>query len=140
MMEIKVRRLELEGLDLQAAGAARRRAVDAAAADADAATIDLPAPIQPGADSTAGPDFGLVAIGLIDAMTGASQALDRVSLVHGHLEVLNEALAKRTVYDDFQLSFARSHETASIAVARRGRRGAGASKRRRAAARSGRCR
>ena len=56
-------------------------------------------------------------------MTGASQALDRVNLVHGHLEVLNEALAKRTVYDDFQLSFVRSHETASISVGAKGPQG-----------------
>jgi len=122
-LEIKVHRLELDGLDLRLRVRPDGALSIAAAADADAATIDLPAPLPPGAESTAGPDFGLVAIGLIDAMTGASQALDRVSLVHGHLEVLNEGLAKRTVYDDFQLSFVRSHETATMSVGAKGPQG-----------------
>ena len=122
-LEVKVHRLELDGLDLRLWVRPDGALSIAADADADAATIDLPAPLPPGAESTAGPDFGLVAIGLIDAMTGASQSLDRVSLVHGHLEVLNEALAKRTVYDDFQLSFVRSRETASISVGAKGPQG-----------------
>jgi hypothetical protein len=122
-LEIKVHRLELDGLDLRLRVRPDGALSIAADADADAATIDLPAPLPPGAESTAGPDFELVAIALIDAMTGASQSLDRVSLVHGHLEVLNDALAKRTVYDDFQLSFARSHETASISIGAKGPQG-----------------
>jgi hypothetical protein len=122
-LEIKVHRLELDGLDLRLWVRPDGALSIAAAADADAATIDLPAPLPPGAESTAGPDFGLVAIGLIDAMTGASQSLDRVALAHGHLEVLNEALGKRTVYDDFQLSFAKIGETASISVGAKGPQG-----------------
>jgi hypothetical protein len=122
-LEIKVHRLELDGLDLRLTVRPDGALSVAAAADADAATIDLPAPIPPGAESTAGPDFGLVAIGLIDAMTGASQSLDRLALAHGHLEVLNEALGKRTVYDDFQLTFAKIHETATISVGAKGPQG-----------------
>ena len=56
-------------------------------------------------------------------MTGASQSLDRVDLVHGHLEVLNEALAKHTVYEDFKLSFAKDGGTAAISVEARGPQG-----------------
>ena len=52
----------------------------AAAADADAVTFELPAPLPPGADSDGRAGFRAVAIGLIDAMTGASQSLDRLSL------------------------------------------------------------
>ena len=122
-LEIKVHRLELDGLDLRLRVRPDGALSIAAAADADAATIDLPAPIPPDAESTAGPDFGLVAIGLIDAMTGASQSLDRVALAHGHLEVLNEALGKRTVYDDFQLSFAKVGEAASVSVGAKGPQG-----------------
>ena len=122
-LEIKVHRLELDGLDLRLRVRPDGALSIAAAADADAATIDLPAPIPPDAESTAGPDFGLVAIGLIDAMTGASQSLDRVKLAHGHLEVLNEALGKRTVYDDFHLSFTKSGEAASISVGAKGPQG-----------------
>jgi hypothetical protein len=123
MMTVKVRRLELEGLDLKLRVRPDGALSIAAAADPAAATIDLPAPVQPDAESTAGPHLGQVVIGLINAMTGASQSLDRVSLVHGHLEVLNEALAKSTVYDDFQLSFARADKEATIAVAAKGPQG-----------------
>ncbi len=122
-LEVKVRRLELEGLDLRLRVQPDGALSIAAAADADAASIDVPAPVQPDAELTAGPDFNLVAIGLIDAITGANQPLDRVSLVRGHLEVLNEALAKDTVYDDFQLSFVRGHGAASIALAAKGPQG-----------------
>ncbi len=122
-LQVKVRRLELEGLDLRLRVRPDGALSIAAAADPDAATFDLPAPVQPDSESTAGPDFNLVAIGLIDAITGADQPLDRVSLVHGHLEVLNEALAKRTVYDDFQLSFERRDETATVALAAKGPQG-----------------
>ena len=38
-------------------------------------------------------------------MTGASQALDRVGLTRGHLELENEALGKKTVYDDLAALF-----------------------------------
>jgi hypothetical protein len=121
--QIKVKRLDLDGLDLRLTVRPDGALSIAAAADAGAATIDLPAPISPDAESTAGPDFGLVAIGLIDAMTGASQSLDRVNLIHGHLDVLNEALAKHTVYDDFKLTFARDGGAAAIAVEAKGPQG-----------------
>jgi len=122
-LEIKVHRLELDGLDVRLQVRPDGALSIAAAADADAATIDVPAPAPPGGESAAGPDFGLAAIGLIDAMTGASQSLDRVNLVHGHLEVLNEALGKRMVYDDFQLSFAKVRETATISIGAKGPHG-----------------
>ncbi len=121
--DVKVKQLDLDGLDLRLRVRPDGALSIAAAADADAATIDLPAPVSPEADSIAGPDFGLVAIGLIDAMTGASQSLDRVNLVHGHLEVINEALDKRTVYDDFKLTFARDGGSAGIAVEAKGPQG-----------------
>ena len=78
-LEIKVHRLELDGLDLRLRVRPDGALSIAAAADADAATIDLRLRFRPAPSSTAGPDFGLVAIGLIDAMTGASQSLDRVA-------------------------------------------------------------
>ena len=123
---VKVRRLELEGLDLRLSLRPDGALSIAAAADPAAATIDLPAPFR----GAVAPDFGLVAFRLIDAMTGASQALDHVELARGHLEVANEALGKRTVYDDLALSF--DNETATrrrSAPRRAARRDAGRSRR-----------
>ena len=49
-LEIKVHRLELDGLDLRLQVRPDGALSIAAAADADAATIDLPAPLPPGAE------------------------------------------------------------------------------------------
>jgi hypothetical protein len=119
--EIKVRRLELDGLDLRLRLRPDGALSIAAAADSTAAIIELPAPAASESRSTAAaPDFGLVAFRIIDAMTGASQALDRVGLTHGHLEVENEALGKKTVYDDLSLSFDKDADTAAIRASARG--------------------
>jgi hypothetical protein len=119
---IKVRRLELDGLDLRLGLRADGALSIAAAADSTAAPIELPAPAA-SAPADAAPDFGLAVFRLIDAMTGASQALDHVALTHGHLEVENVALGKRTVYDDLSLSFDKTADAAAIHVSARGAAG-----------------
>ena len=120
-LEIKVRRLELDGLDLRLRLRPDGALSIAAAPDSTAAPIELPAPAasEPASAATA-PDFGLVAFRIIDAMTGASQSLDRVGLTHGHLEVENEALGKKTVYDDLSLSFDKGADAATIQASARG--------------------
>ncbi len=121
---IKVRRLELEGLDLRLRLRPDGALSIAAAADSTAATIELPAPAAPeSASAGAAPDFGLLAFRIIDVMTGAGQALDRVALTHGHLEVENEGLGKKTVYDDLALSFGKEADAAAIHVSARGSAG-----------------
>ena len=115
---VKVRRLELEGLDLRLSLRPDGALSIAAAADPASATIDLPAPAPH--EGAAAPDFGLVAFRLIDAMTGASQVPDHVELAHGHLEVANQALGTRTVYDDLALSFDKDGDAASIRASARG--------------------
>ncbi len=122
--EIKVRRLELDGLDLRLRLRPDGALSIAAGADSTAATIELPAPAaSESASAATAPDFGLVAFRIIDAMTGASQSLDRVGLARGHLEVENEALGKRTVYDDLSLSFDKSADAATIHASARGSAG-----------------
>jgi hypothetical protein len=121
---VKVRRLELDGLDLRLGLRPDGALSIAAAADATAAPIELPAPARSAsAPAGAAPDFGLTIFRIIDAMTGASQALDRVALTHGHLEVENEALDKKTVYDDLALSFDKDADAAAIHVSARGSAG-----------------
>jgi hypothetical protein len=123
---IKVRRLELDGLDLRLRLRPDGALSIAAAADPTAATIELPAPApapSASAPTAVAPDFGLAIFRIIDAMTGVSQALDRVALTHGHLEVENEALGKKTVYDDLALSFDKEADAAAIHVSARGSAG-----------------
>ena len=124
-LAITVRRLELDGLDLRLRLRPDGALSIAAAADSTATSIELPAPAPApsAAAPTAAPDFGLAMFRIIDAMTGAGQALDRVALAHGHLEVENEALGKKTVYDDFALSFGKEGDAAAIHVSARGSAG-----------------
>ena len=125
-LAIKVRRLELDGLDLRLRLRPDGALSIAAAADPTATTIELPAPApspSAAAPTAAAPDFGLAMFRIIDAMTGAGQALDRVALAHGHLEFENEALGKKTVYDDLALSFGKEGDAAAIHVSARGSAG-----------------
>lgn len=122
--EIKVHRLELDGLDLRLMVRPDGDLSIAAAADADAAPIELPAVAAPGPEAAPpAPDFGLLAFRMIDAMTGASQSLDRVALSQGHLEVENVSLGKKTVYDDLSLTFDKSGDDAVVRASARGSAG-----------------
>ena len=121
-LEVKVRRLELDGLVLKLRVAPDGALSVAAAGATDAASIELyapaanPAPANPPADVNP----ALMALAAIDALTGTRQPLDHVSLMHGHLEVDNEALDKKSIYEDFALSFDRGDVAASIEASARG--------------------
>ena len=121
--DVKVHRLALDGLDLRLSLRKDGTLSIAAGSDSNATTIDLPAPAAADGNNGAAPDFGVVAFRIIDAMTGASQALDRVALTHGHLEVENVAQDKKTVYDDFSLAFDKSGQDAAIHASARGAAG-----------------
>ena len=93
----------------------------AAGADTGASTVEFPAAAPAaGSPSPERARFGMLAFRVIDAMTGASQSLDRVDLTHGHLEVDNEPLAKKVVYDDLSLSFGKSGTDAVILASAKG--------------------
>jgi hypothetical protein len=116
-LEVKVRRLELEGLTV-ALRVKPDGGLSVAAADSqDAASIELMAPRHSAAPT---PDLPILAAGLIDALTGSAQALDRVSLVNGRLQVENQALNKTSVYEDFRVLYQRDGESARVAVSARG--------------------
>ena len=119
-LEVKVHRLEIDGLDLRLHLRQDGALSIAAAADSTAATIDLPAPAAPESAKGVAPDFGVVAFRIIDAMTGSSQSLDRVELTHGHLEVDNEARGAQTIYDDLSLAFDKSGDAATVRASARG--------------------
>ena len=106
-LDVKVRRLELDGLVLKLHVRPDGTLTVAAAPSTEAATIEIPSPPggQGGASSA---DPATLAVGAIDAMAGSSQALDHVSLANGHLEVENEALGATTVYEGFTVAFDKS--------------------------------
>ncbi len=115
-LDIKVRRLELDGLDVKLR--VRRDGGLSVAAVAD----DSAAPIELGRTPASAPavDFGLVLAGLVEGVAGARQALDHVSLVKGRLEVVNEALGVSSVYNDLTLAFDRSGQTADVSMSAQG--------------------
>ncbi len=121
-LNVKVRRLELDGLVLKLRVRPDGALSVAAAGASDATSIELPAPpVNPAAASNATDgNPGLLALGLIDAMAGSRQPLDHVSLAHGHLEVENEGLDKKSVYEDFAISFDRGDDGASVETSARG--------------------
>jgi hypothetical protein len=119
-LEVKVRRLALDGLVLKLRVRPDGALSVAAAGATDAASIELYAPGANPGPNAVNADPGLLALGLIDAMAGSRQPLDHVSLAHGHLEVENEALGKKSIYEDFALSFDRSAVEASIETSARG--------------------
>jgi hypothetical protein len=116
--DVKVRRLELEGLTLELRvrpdGAV---SVAAASAAKDVASLQLTPPVG---GSVVGGNPGLLAAGLIDALTGGDQALSRVSLVNGRLDVENEALNKTSVYKNLAIAFGKDGDAAKIKVSAEG--------------------
>ncbi|MBV8662572.1 MAG: hypothetical protein JO107_05670, partial [Hyphomicrobiales bacterium] len=117
---VKVRRLELDGLDLRLHLRQDGALSIAAAGDPSATTIEMPAPSVAPPEQPSAPDFGLLVFRVIDAMTGASQSLDRVALVHGHLVIENDGLARPTVYDDLAIAFDKNGDDATIQASAQG--------------------
>ena len=114
LLDVRVRRLELDGLDLRLRVAADGALSLAVASDSGATPIPLPAaaPAGEGAPGLAG--FVRVAA---EAMAGAAQALDRLTLANGHFEIDNDATQRSVVYKDFAVVFdhsgSRAHATIS---------------------------
>jgi hypothetical protein len=98
-LDVRVSRLELDGLDLRLRVAADGAVSLAAASDSGATPI-------PPASSTGGAT-GLAALirAAAEAMAGATQALDRLTLANGHFEIDNEATQRSVVYDDLTFIF-----------------------------------
>jgi len=117
LLDVRVRRLELDGLDLRLRVAANGALSLAVASDAGATPIPLPTP-----PSTGGNAAGLAALvrSAAETMAGAAQALDRLTLAHGHLEIENDATGRSVVYNDFAVSFDRSGSTARATVSATG--------------------
>src|SRR6202453_1381049 len=117
LLDVRVRRLELDGLDLRLRVDADGALSLAVASDSGATPIPLPGPVSAGAGGT-----GLAALvgGAVEAMAGATQALDRLTLANGHFEIDNEATQRSVIYSDFAVVFDHSGSSARAALSATG--------------------
>jgi AsmA-like C-terminal region/Protein of unknown function len=117
LLDVRVRRLELDGLDLRLRVAADGALSLAVAGDSGATPISLPS-----AASSGGTSPGLVALvrAAAETMAGATQALDRLTLANGHFEIDNEATQRSVVYKDFAVTFDHSGSRAHAAISATG--------------------
>src|SRR5579863_121441 len=117
LLDVKVRRLELDGLDLRLRVAADGALSLAVASDSGATPISLPGatPVDGGAPGLA----GFVRF-VAEAMAGATQALDRLTLAGGHFEIDNDATQRRVVYKDFDVVFDHSGSRAHAVISATG--------------------
>ena len=117
LLDVRVRRLALDGLDLRLRVAADGGLSLAVANDLGATAIPLP-----DATSAGGNSAGLAAFvrGVADAMAGATQALDRLTLANGHFEIENEATQRSMVYSDLAVTFDHSSSRAQATISATG--------------------
>ncbi len=107
--QVKVRRLELDDLGLRLRVAADGSLSIAAAGDEAAAPIALP---SNGSGLESLNIATLVRAGA-EAMAGASQALDRLTVANARFEIDNEATGRSVSYRDFNLVFDRTGDEAN---------------------------
>ncbi len=125
-LQVKVRRLDLVGLDLRLTVRPNGGLSVEGASEPGSVAIDLPSP-EPtaspnsnGASSgTAAPlasQFGPLVWSLVETMTGQNQALDRLGIAHGRLEVEDQANNRTSIFQDFDLAFDRSGAVAALKI------------------------
>ena len=102
-LEVKVKRLELVGLDLrmtvQPGGALSLEG----AREPNAVAIDLPPPPAAAPDAPApafAAEIGPLVWNLVEAVTSQNQTLDRLGIAHGRLEVEDGATHRKVVFED----------------------------------------
>jgi Protein of unknown function/AsmA-like C-terminal region len=117
LLEVKVRRLELDGLDLRLRVAADGALSLAVASDSGATPIPLPGATPAGEGVT-----GLAPLirAVAEVMAGATQAMDRLTLANGHFKIDNDATHRSIVYDDFAIVFDHSGSRAHAAISATG--------------------
>jgi len=104
--KLVVRRLELDGLDLRLRVAADGSLSIAAAGDESAAPIALPS----GGSGLESLNIATLVRAGAEAMAGAGQALDRLTLADALFEIDNKATGRSVTYRDFNLVFDRLRE------------------------------
>ena len=122
-LDVKAKRLELVGLDLHLTMQPDGSLSVEGAKAPDAVAIDLPAPPKKAADAQAqdggsppplAEQVGPLVWRLIEAITGQDQALDRLGISHGRLEVEDGVTHRKTVFQDVDLAFDKSGAIAGL--------------------------
>jgi hypothetical protein len=117
LLEVQVRRLELDGLDLRLRVAGDGALSLAVANDSSATPIPLPS------GTPAGEGVGglapLIRAGA-EVMAGAAQAMDRLTLANGHFKIENDATHRSVIYDNFAIVFDHSGSRAHAAISATG--------------------
>ncbi len=114
-LSIKVRRLELDGLQL-----ALRVGPDGALSLAAGTGESTPIPLGPPSGGAVAANIGAIVAGLAETMAGADQPLDHVAIIDGRLAVQTPARPTATVYEDLRLTFDRSGGAATAALSAKG--------------------
>ena len=114
LLDVRVRRLELDGLALRLRVAADGALSLAVAGDSGATPIPLPSATSSGGTA---PALSALVRAAAESMAGAAQALDRLTLANGYFEIDNEATQRSVIYKDFAVTFdhsaSRAHATIS---------------------------
>jgi hypothetical protein len=110
--DVKIRRLELDDLGLWLKVAADGSLSIAASGDQSTAPIALPGRTS-GLDS---PNLAVLIRSGAEAMAGASQAIDRLTLANARFEIDNEATNRSVTYKDFNLAFDHSGDAAHARI------------------------
>ena len=125
-LDVKAKRLELVGLDLRLTVQPDGSVSVEGAKEPDAIAIDLPAPktikgaavesLKQGVPPAFAAQLGPLVWNLIEAVTGQDQALDRLGIAHGRLEVENGATHQKVVFEDLDLAFDKSAAVAGLTL------------------------
>jgi hypothetical protein len=110
---VRVRRLELDDLALRLRVAADGALSIAAGGDESATPIPLPAGPPTGPETLT---LATLIRASAQAMAGASQALDRLTLANARFEINNEAAGRSVTYQDFNLVFDRSGDEGTARI------------------------
>ena len=117
LLDVRVSRLELDGLDLRLRVAADGALSLAVASDLGATPIPLGEGPSPGGSV---PGLAAFVRAAAETMAGATQALDRLTLARGHFEIENEATQRSVVYSDFAVTFDHSGSRADATISATG--------------------
>jgi uncharacterized protein YhdP len=115
--QVRVRRLELDRLDMRLRVSADGALSIAVSGDTGGESITLPSVGRSGTDNS---NLAALVRSAAEAIAGASQAIDRLTLANGHFAIDNDATHRSVTYKDFNLVFDRSGDEARAEISATG--------------------
>ena len=117
LAQVRVHRLELDGLAMRLRVAPDGALSIAASGDEGAAPLALPSSTKSGVES---PNLAALIRAGAEAMTGAGQAIERLILANGKFEIDNEATRRSVSFKDFDVIFDRTGDEAHAKISATG--------------------